>query len=118
VFQVFAPEEAVAEPGVAEVLVVVGRTGLGGVVTARLPGGRWIGGDEGRPGPELEGDPAEQPDRVAQVVTGRQEHRGAARGVGGGDGGVEGGGVQRPPVADGAETAHVELGRNGGAFRR
>ena len=95
VFDAFAPDQAVVEMAVAEILVLVPLVGLGQIVSAAR---RPSGGSAAMmvaPGVEVQRDVALQMDGIAQIIAGREMHRPAARRRRGVDGLVDGGGVER-----------------------
>ena len=105
VLEVLAPDQAVVPVAVAEVLIRVARSRLGGVVAASTA---RVGGEQHRALVEVEADVAPEADRVAGVGAAGDDDGAAAGGGGGSDRAVDRVAVDRHAVALGAEVAHVE----------
>ena len=111
VAQSFAPDQAVVEVAVAEILVLVPFVWLGHVEPAAGSLRGSVGRNDGRPLIEVERDVALEMDGVAEVIAGGEQHRTAARRVGRFNGLVDGRRVERLAVARGAKRPHVEEAR-------
>ena len=104
----FAPDQAVVEVAVAEILVLVPFVRLGHVEPAAGALRGRVGRNDGRPCIQVQRDVALQMDGIAQVIAGREHHRSAARRAGCFNGLVDRRRVERFAVARGPKRPHVE----------